>query len=147
MKLFYADITFLFNNNSNVEKKESHYYSYIKKLPNKLKESSGLIYYDNLFWTINDSNGEPELYGISTNTGKIKRTIKLINATNYDWEALTQDSSYIYQAPHFPQLTELPLSAEYFFYLCSEQEICAVMKQVLRPESVLNRRKIQLMFC
>lgn len=61
-----------------------------------LDETSGLLFYNNKLITFNDSGGEAELYEIDTHTGYITRTVAIANATNIDWEDITQDSSYIY---------------------------------------------------
>lgn len=68
----------------------------VKNLPHKVKETSGLIFFENDLWTFNDSGGEPELYAIDPHTGKIKRTLKIANAVNRDWEDIAVDSQYIY---------------------------------------------------
>ena len=57
------------------------------KLPEKLRESSGLIYENaNSLWTHNDGGNSTELYNIDS-TGKIIRKIKVKGTKNYDWEA------------------------------------------------------------
>ena len=68
---------------------------HIRKLPAALSETSGLIYYNGLFWTHNDSGGEPKIYGIDTLKGKIIQTIHL-NASHKDWEDIAQDDDYIF---------------------------------------------------
>jgi hypothetical protein len=65
-------------------------------LPDELRETSGLIYYNNLIWTFNDSGGEPELYAWSEKDSAIVKRVTLWNAYNFDWEDITQDSTYIY---------------------------------------------------
>ena len=61
-----------------------------------LDENSGLIFYNNNIITFNDSGGEANLYEINASTGNITRTVTITNATNLDWEDITQDASYIY---------------------------------------------------
>jgi len=61
-----------------------------------LDENSGLIFYNNNIITFNDSDGEANLYEINASTGNITRTVTITNATNVDWEDITQDASYIY---------------------------------------------------
>ena len=61
-----------------------------------LDETSGLLFYNNNLITHNDSGGEANLYEIDTSTGNIIRTVAITNATNIDWEDITQDASYIY---------------------------------------------------
>ncbi len=68
------------------------------KLSKKVKETSGLLYYNNDLITFNDSGGKPELYVISPTSGKIVRTVTVTNANNIDWEDITQDETYIYVA-------------------------------------------------
>lgn len=63
-------------------------------LSDSLKETSGLVYFDGLFWTHNDDH-DTTLYGLDA-SGKIKRKIKLNNVVNQDWEEITQDDSYLY---------------------------------------------------
>ncbi|HKI89088.1 MAG TPA: hypothetical protein VKA38_08680 [Draconibacterium sp.] len=69
--------------------------SFIPKLPDKTNESSGIIYFDHLFWTFNDSGGKNEIYGINSK-GEIVRTVEIKNAKNIDWEDIAQDKKHIY---------------------------------------------------
>lgn len=68
---------------------------FIQELSSHLNETSGLILFDDLLWTINDSGGENKIYGFSFK-GKIKREIEIDDAENVDWESLTQDKKHIY---------------------------------------------------
>lgn len=63
-------------------------------LSDSIKETSGLLFFDGLFWTHNDDS-DTTLYGLD-NSGKIKRKITLQGVENKDWEAIAQDSSYLY---------------------------------------------------
>ena len=65
-------------------------------LPEGVPESSGLISYNNRLITHNDSGNSPRLYELDTLSSQIIRTITINNASNVDWEDLTQDDSYIY---------------------------------------------------
>jgi hypothetical protein len=65
-------------------------------LPDELQETSGLVWFDNILWTINDSGNEPLIFGFSPDDGHILRTIKLVNANNVDWEEITADEKYLY---------------------------------------------------
>lgn len=67
-----------------------------KILPKEIDENSGLLFYNNLIFTFNDSQGKPEIYGFNPQTGKIKNTIALKNAKNVDWEAITTDGTNFY---------------------------------------------------
>jgi hypothetical protein len=67
---------------------------YSVKLDAILKETSSLTQSDSLFWTSND-NTDKALYAIN-NKGVIQNKIQLKNATNTDWEEITQDNDYFY---------------------------------------------------
>jgi len=66
------------------------------KLPNTIKESSGLIKVDNRLWTFNDSGGKAALYQIDEHSGRIVRTVTIKNARNKDWEDIAYDRNYVY---------------------------------------------------
>lgn len=63
-------------------------------LEKTIKETSGLIQYNNLLWTINDDS-DTGIYGIDS-TGIIRNKIQLKNVLNRDWEEITQDENYVY---------------------------------------------------
>ncbi|NOX85346.1 MAG: T9SS type A sorting domain-containing protein [Chlorobi bacterium] len=65
-------------------------------LPAEVKETSGLLYYDNDFWTLNDSGNDPIIYRLDTTNGSIIQRITVLKASNVDWETLAQDDDYIY---------------------------------------------------
>ena len=61
-------------------------------LPSILNESSGIeIINRNSIWSHNDGSGNPELYNFDS-TGTLLRTLKILNATNIDWEDMAKDS-------------------------------------------------------
>jgi len=54
----------------------------------RIKESSGLalgIRDPSIFWTINDSGGEPCVFGIDR-SGKTRAKVRIRDAANFDWE-------------------------------------------------------------
>ena len=63
-------------------------------LSDSLKECSGVIYWNGLFWMHNDSGNEPLLFGVDLK-GRIIRKIR-VGFINRDWEDICQDSLYIY---------------------------------------------------
>ncbi|GAA3642469.1 T9SS type A sorting domain-containing protein [Flavivirga jejuensis] len=65
-------------------------------LPDNLMESSGAIFFNNKLITHNDSGGENKLFELDTISGLVTRTVTISNATNVDWEDLTQDDTSIY---------------------------------------------------
>lgn len=67
---------------------------YSIKLSDSVKETSGLIAFDNLLWTHNDDH-DKTIYGLDS-IGKIRRKIILEHAVNNDWEEISQDSTHIY---------------------------------------------------
>ncbi len=64
-------------------------------LPEKLQETSGLIFWDRKLITNNDSN-DTNLYSINPKTGDIIVEFDLKGAKNTDWEEITQDENFIY---------------------------------------------------
>ena len=70
----------------------------ITQLDSSLNEDSGIIYWNNLIWTFNDSGGKNQVYGCDPLSGKIKITLQFLNAWNTDWEDIAQDEKNIYIA-------------------------------------------------
>ncbi len=69
---------------------------HIINLCSNLDETSGIIYYNGDFWTINDSGGQACIYRFSKIAGHIIQTVKIANARNIDWEDISQDEDFIY---------------------------------------------------
>ena len=65
-------------------------------LPELIPESSGLLFYKGKLITHNDSGNAAELYVLDTTSLEVTRTVKILNATNVDWEDLAQDEEFIY---------------------------------------------------
>ncbi|MES2574422.1 MAG: T9SS C-terminal target domain-containing protein [Bacteroidota bacterium] len=63
-------------------------------LSDSLKETSGLIAWNNLLWTQNDDR-DKIIYGVN-NSGIIQKKITLEKVINNDWEDISQDNNYIY---------------------------------------------------
>ena len=70
--------------------------SVVCTLPKEVDETSGLIFWRHSLWTHNDSGGKPVIYRLDPLTGKLLQRITLKNATNRDWEDISQDRKYIY---------------------------------------------------
>jgi hypothetical protein len=66
------------------------------ELPETVKETSGLLFFNNKLWTFNDSGGSAELFAIDTATAQVVQTINIANVTNNDWEGIALDDNYIY---------------------------------------------------
>ena len=62
----------------------------VYKLPDSLKEVSGIEWVGNSLWAIEDSGNENDLYRLD-DKGDIAHTISITDATNVDWEDLTSD--------------------------------------------------------
>lgn len=86
------------NNNTITVSKTILPEKYIGPLDTILNESSGLIIWNNHFWSFNDSGGKNELYGVGPKSGTVRVTLVLTNARNIDWEDIAQDKNYIYVA-------------------------------------------------
>lgn len=60
------------------------------ELPDEVRESSGLAaasFRDDLYFTLNDSGGKPELYALD-GKGRLVATLRVPGAANVDWEDL-----------------------------------------------------------
>ncbi len=68
----------------------------IAKLPATLNETSGLVFFNGMLWTINDGGNPAEIYQVDTISGEVLRAVVVGNAVNTDWESITQDDSGIY---------------------------------------------------
>ncbi len=68
----------------------------IGQLPELVKETSGLLFYNGKIITHNDSGNAPELYEIDPTELNITRTVTVNDVVNTDWEDITQDENYIY---------------------------------------------------
>ncbi|MCB0438353.1 MAG: T9SS type A sorting domain-containing protein [Mangrovimonas sp.] len=65
-------------------------------LPSTLSESSGAIFFNSKLITHNDSGNANKLYELDTISGSITREVIISNATNVDWEDITQDETSIF---------------------------------------------------
>lgn len=70
--------------------------SEVTNLEDLIKETSGLIYFENRLITHNDSGDKPNLYEVNSANGKVIRTVFVENATNRDMEDIAHDENYIY---------------------------------------------------
>jgi len=68
---------------------------YSKVLESKIHETSGIVFWDNRFWTINDDT-DTFVHSIDTISGKLLHSYNLKNTVNRDWEEISQDSAFIY---------------------------------------------------
>ena len=65
----------------------------IAKLPKKLYETSGLVYYNHKYiLSINDSGNKSEIY-VLNKKGEFIKTINVKDTKNYDWEDMSQDEN------------------------------------------------------
>jgi hypothetical protein len=67
-------------------------------LPEKVKETSGLLFLDGKIITHNDSGDAAKLYEVDSLSGAILRTVSISNATNVDWEDLAENDTHIFIA-------------------------------------------------
>jgi len=65
------------------------------KLDSRLREISGLVYWNTLLWGHNDDT-DTNLYSINPISGVIEHNYLLPNVKNKDWEEIAQDSIYFY---------------------------------------------------
>ncbi|MDQ6531534.1 T9SS C-terminal target domain-containing protein [Flavobacterium sp. LHD-85] len=86
--------TAVINNGKLSDKNQKLKPEYSIRLSDSIKETSGLIAFENLLWTHNDDQ-DKTIYGLDS-LGKIKKKIVLEQAVNNDWEEISQDDTYIY---------------------------------------------------
>jgi hypothetical protein len=67
-----------------------------RKIPSRINESSGLIFFRDKFWTHNDSGDGPYIYAMDTLGRNIEQIITIQNGRNIDWEEISQDERYIF---------------------------------------------------
>ncbi|WP_164682717.1 T9SS type A sorting domain-containing protein [Cyclonatronum proteinivorum] len=66
-----------------------------KELAPVLEGTSGMIVWQNLFWSHNDGN-DLNIYGFTFDDPLDIQALELTGLTNNDWEELTQDEHYLY---------------------------------------------------
>ncbi len=74
----------------------SHHLKHKTDLCKETDESSGLFFGKGTLWTFDDSGGSAELFEVDTADGKLIRKVKISNASNIDWEAITFDEKHVY---------------------------------------------------
>jgi hypothetical protein len=67
-------------------------------LPDEIQESSGLLVFDTMLATHNDSGNSPEVYFLDSVSLEIQKKVRISNAVNTDWEDMAQDDDFIYIA-------------------------------------------------
>lgn len=82
------------NNGSCIYKNVRLKPEYSIQLSDSIKETSGLIVFNNLLWTHNDDH-DKTIYGLDS-LGKIQKKNILEKAVNHDWEEISQDSTHLY---------------------------------------------------
>jgi hypothetical protein len=68
----------------------------VRKLPDSVMETSGLIWWNDAYWTHNDSDNENAVYRLDRKTGKVVQRVVIQDAVNTDWEEIDHDDDYIY---------------------------------------------------
>ena len=69
---------------------------FLNNLEQETKESSGLAFFNEQLWTINDSGNENIIYQINKLTGKVTRQVMVSNAENIDWESMAQSDTHLF---------------------------------------------------
>ena len=70
--------------------------TFLGNFGSQLDENSGLIFWGNSLWTINDSGNDPILFQVDSSNAQIIASIWVENVSNVDWEAITQSDLFIY---------------------------------------------------
>lgn len=69
---------------------------FLGSFDSQLEENSGLIFWENSLWTINDSGNDPVLFQVDSLNTQILSSVWIENVSNVDWEAITQSDSFIF---------------------------------------------------
>jgi hypothetical protein len=96
LPLLYLSLLFAFTNT--YSQNQIHNFKEKFELPEKVKETSGLLFLDGKIITHNDSGDAANLYEIDSLSGTIVRTVSISNATNVDWEDLAENDTHIFIA-------------------------------------------------
>jgi hypothetical protein len=96
LPLLYLSLLFAFTNT--YSQNQIHNFKEKFELPEKVKETSGLLFLDGKIITHNDSGDAAKLYEVDSLSGAILRTVSISNATNVDWEDLAENDTHIFIA-------------------------------------------------
>ncbi len=94
-KSFLLFLMFPFFTNAQVVKKGGLKLDNSIIIDDRLKETSGLIFWNDKLWTHNDDT-DTSLYALDTLNGSILETYSLPNVVNQDWEEIAQDEGFVY---------------------------------------------------
>ncbi len=61
-----------------------------------LDENSGIVFCNNKLWTHNDSGNDNKIFRIDSVTNTVFQTVTITNATNVDWEDITESDDYLF---------------------------------------------------
>jgi len=68
----------------------------VADLPAAIEETSALLSWNGVLWTINDSGHPATLFKLDSSNGSVLTSFYLRNTENTDWEALAQNDSFLY---------------------------------------------------
>jgi len=64
--------------------------------PVVLEETSGMLFWKGGLWQHADGGAGPLLYETDTADGRIRRSVRVLDVWNRDWEDIAQDDSHVY---------------------------------------------------
>jgi len=89
MILSYLLFILLFNSCKDEVKNVSEIETF--KLPESLREVSGMVYLDDAIWVIQDNGNSEKIHKLDLE-GKLLKSIEINSVKNHDWEAITADN-------------------------------------------------------
>jgi hypothetical protein len=89
------DVSATINDGSCIYTTSNYSPSLLQNLPSILLENSGMIFWNDYLWMVNDGGSSPSIYKLDQ-SGNVLDTISVANATNIDWEALSQSNTQIF---------------------------------------------------
>jgi len=69
--------------------------TYSVSIPDTIMESSGLVWYNERYWSHNDDT-DPNWYALDSLTGAILDTLQWNGLSNFDWEEIQQNEQYFF---------------------------------------------------
>lgn len=103
--------------------------SWSVRLDDSIKETSGLLWWNGLLWTMKD-HSEPKLYALDPRSGKVVRWIRILNSNNFDWEDLAQDDKYFYIGD-FGDNSALPRVRERTIFMVPKEKLAQTSDSIM----------------
>ena len=89
------DLQALVNDGSCIYPNTTQVPDYSLPISDTIMESSGLLWYNQMYWSHNDDT-DPKWYAIDSITGELLDTLNWLGLGNFDWEEIQQNEDYFF---------------------------------------------------